>query len=153
SDVARLPLVPVGMDLLTNGQLLLMDEPAFSQQPIVFDPITLTWSTVPLVSNLFCSAQTGLADGRVLVAGGHGTSHLGIADTNIFDHSTGTWTRMASMRNPRWYPSLTMLGDGRILALSGMMDNGNWVDTPEIYNPALNSWTDVVGVSTSDVHE
>jgi hypothetical protein len=26
-----------------------------------------------------------LSDGRLLVVGGHGTSHLGIADANIFD--------------------------------------------------------------------
>src|SRR6185503_15700436 len=48
SDPYQLPLVPVGMDLLSNGDLLLMDEPAFSQQPIVLDPQTLTSITVPL---------------------------------------------------------------------------------------------------------
>jgi len=152
SDPASLPLVPVGMDLLSNGDLLLMDEPAFSQQPIVLDPLTLTSVTVPSLSNLFCSAQTGMADGRLLVAGGHGTSHLGIADTNVFDPATNGWTRMANMAFPRWYPSLTTLGDGRILAISGMIDNGNWADTPEIYNPSTNTWS-TIAVSTADVHE
>ncbi len=152
SDPVSLPLVPVGMDLLSNGQLMMMDEPAFSQQPIVFDPVSQTSVTVPVLSNLFCSAQTGMADGRLLVAGGHGTSHLGIPDTNIFDPATSAWTRMGDMRSPRWYPSLTTLADGRILAISGMIDNGNWADTPEIYNPATNAWS-TIAVTTSDVHE
>jgi len=152
SDPVSLPLVPVGMDLLSTGQLLLMDEPAYSQQPIVVDPVTSNSVTVPLLSNLFCSAQTGMADGRLLVAGGHGTSHLGIPDANIFDPAGNTWTRMANMTLPRWYPSLTTLGDGRILALSGMIDNGTWADTPEIYDPAMNTWS-TIAINTADVHE
>jgi plastocyanin len=152
TDVTNLPVVPVAMDVLPNGKLLLLDEPAYSQQPIVFDPRALTHSTVSLISNLFCSAQSMLPDGRLLVVGGHGTSHLGIPDANVFDSATDSWTRVASMQSPRWYPSTTLLGNGRVLAISGMIDNNNWADTPEIYDPVTNRWS-TLPVSTGDIHE
>jgi plastocyanin len=152
SDVVDLPVVPVGLDVLPDGKLLMLDDPAYAQQPIVFDPRTSTFTTVALASDLFCSAQSMLGDGRIIVVGGHGTSHLGITDTNRFDPATNAWTRLANMRFPRWYPSTTLLGDGRVLAISGMIDNNSWADTPEIYDPGTNTWS-TIGVSTSDIHE
>lgn len=152
ADIVGLPLVPVALDVLPNGNLLMLDEPAYSQQPIVFNPKTLVSTTVALASNLFCSAQTMLADGRTLVVGGHGTSHLGIVDTNVFDPAGNRWTRVADMHFQRWYPSTTLLGDGRVLAISGMINNGAWADTPEIYDPIANTWS-TIPVSTSDIHE
>ena len=47
------------------------------------------------------------------------TGNLGIADTAIFDPATSTWTQVADMNMPRWYPSLTELADGRYVAISG----------------------------------
>ena len=41
----------------------------------------------------------------------------------------------------RWYPTTTVLGDGRVLVVSGSLDCMTCeVDTPEIYNPATNTW-------------
>ena len=98
-----------------------------------------------------------LPDGRVLVIGGWGglsTGLIGINDTAIFDPATETWSRVADMHYPRWYPDLTELSDGRYVAISGnTTDAANWADTPEVYDPAKNTWTALTGVSTSGVHE
>ncbi len=58
------------------------------------------------------------------------------------------------MNLPRWYPDLTELADGRFVAISGNSSSaGTWADTPEVYDPANNTWTLISGVSTSQVHE
>ncbi len=62
-----------------------------------------------------------LPDGRMLVVGGYGelsTGNLGIVDTNIYDPTTSSWTRVADMHSPRC-TTLTQLGDGRYVAVSG----------------------------------
>ena len=98
-----------------------------------------------------------MPDGRILVVGGYGistTGNQGLVDTNIFNPATKTWTRVANMNLPRWYPDLTELSDGRYVAISGNSSNAStWADTPEVYDPTTNTWTLLSGVSTSQVHE
>src|SRR5258708_31556794 len=55
--------------------------------------------------------------------------------------------------NPRWYPTATELGDGRVLVVSGNVTQTTWADTPEIYDPAANTWTLLPNISTPQVHE
>ena len=58
------------------------------------------------------------------------------------------------MNLPRWYPDLVELSDGRYVAISGNSSSAStWADTPEVYDPASNTWTLLSGVSTSQVHE
>ena len=115
------------------------------------------YTTINAPSSVFCDAGATLPDGRLLIAGGYGglsTGNIGIVDTNIFDPATNTWTRAANMNQPRWYPSMTELADGRYVVISGnTTDASHWAETPEIYDPATNKWTLLTGVSTSQVHE
>ena len=58
------------------------------------------------------------------------------------------------MHLKRWYPDLTELPDGRYVVLSGNSSDANtWSDTPEVYDPAANTWTLLSGISTPQVHE
>lgn len=151
------PLVAVHLNVLHNGKLLLWDGWQTPTPTEVWDPGNQSFTTVTNPDGLFCSGTVQLADGRILVAGGHdqGTGYVetGVADTNIFDPATNTWTRVASMHHARWYPSMTLLPDGRVLAISGEDVPGHWVDTPEVYDPVANTWTELAGVSTAGVHE
>ena len=92
-----------------------------------------------------------------MTVGGYGittTGNLGIVDTNIFDPATQTWTKVANMHLPRWYPDLVELPDGRYVAISGNSTNAStWADTPEVYDPPTNTWTLLSNVNTSQVHE
>lgn len=75
--------------------------------------------------NVFCSGHAALADGRMLVAGGHSheTGAFGVNRATI--HTTGAgsaagaWDSVNSMAERRWYPTNTTLKDGRILVTAG----------------------------------
>src|SRR6185503_18370165 len=63
-----------------------------------------------------------------------------------------TWSPVAPMALHRWYPAITELGDGRVLAMSGQSSGGIFANTPELYDPVSNQWTSMA-VNTSDVQE
>ncbi|MBI4899051.1 MAG: fibronectin type III domain-containing protein, partial [Actinobacteria bacterium] len=151
------PIVAVHAVLLGNGKVLAWDGWQTPEPTSLYDPATGTFTTFVAPSSIFCAGNVQLPDGRIIVAGGYGqstTGNLGLADTNIFDPATNTWTRVANMNLPRWYPDLTELADGRYVAISGNSSSPSaWADTPEVYDPATNTWTLLSGVSTSQVHE
>ncbi len=94
---------------------------------------------------LFCSGHALLSDGSALVIGGdawHPTEHhMGIKDVYRFDYSSLSWSRQADMHEPRWYPTPTLLRDGRMLSTGGHRREiqGEEVDEPEVWQP--NAWT------------
>ncbi len=158
SPLQNWPLVAIHSSLAYTGKLVVWDgwqQPEPTQE---FDPSTGTF-TDPINSpdGLFCSAMVQMPDGRILVVGGYGelsTGNLGIVDTNIYDPATGTWSRVANMASPRWYPGLTELSDGTDVVISGKTsDFSSWADTPEVYDPATNAWTPLSNVNTSQIHE
>lgn len=74
----------------------------------------------PVCYNFFCGAHSALADGTVLFSGGTESAEgLGIESTMIFDPADQTWKNDKAMKNNRWYPTSTTLGDGRVLVTSG----------------------------------
>jgi hypothetical protein len=121
----------------------------------VLDPISGTTTGVPEASNLFCAGHTFLSDGRPFVIGGDVETRgaIGIPDTNAFDPTTNAWTRKANMNFSRWYPSATALPDGRVLALSGSSNGclSCFVQTPEIYNPSADSWTNMAATANANI--
>jgi Galactose oxidase-like, Early set domain/Fibronectin type III domain/Glyoxal oxidase N-terminus len=157
SPLMNWPMTAIHSILLDNGKVLQFDGWQQPEPTQVWDPATQTFATQTAPDSIFCSGMAELPDGRVLVIGGYGglsTGKIGIVDTNIFDPSTNTWTRVANMHNPRWYPDLTELADGRYVAISGnTTDESHWADNPEVYDPTTNTWTVLSSVSTSQVHE
>lgn len=66
----------------------------------------------------------------------------GIHDAYEFDPRTEKFTKVAPMNEARWYPTLTRLSDGRVLALSGLDDIGQVVPgKSEIYDSKTRTWT------------
>ncbi|WP_096301203.1 fibronectin type III domain-containing protein [Jatrophihabitans sp. GAS493] len=152
------PIMPLATHLLYNGKTISWDGWQQPQPSVVWDPANPTvFTTINPPDSIFCDGAASLPDGRLLVIGGYGglsTGQLGIVDTNIFDPASNTWSRVADMNYPRWYPTVTELADGRYLAVSGnSSDTMTWADTPEVYDPASNTWTLLPGVNTSSVHE
>ncbi|MFL5861219.1 MAG: fibronectin type III domain-containing protein [Solirubrobacteraceae bacterium] len=151
------PMTTVHSILMDNGKVLQFDGWQQPEPSEVYDPSTGTYATQTAPDSVFCSGVAELPDGRVLVIGGYGglsTGSLGIVDTSIFDPSTNTWSRVADMHSPRWYPDLTELPDGRYVATSGnSTDDNHWADAPEIFDPSTGQWTVLTGISTSQVHE
>ncbi|MGI8685665.1 MAG: LamG-like jellyroll fold domain-containing protein [Acidimicrobiales bacterium] len=154
ADKMDWPLVTVHSILLHTGKYLLLDAWEYpTANPRVWDPADGSFASYPVGAGVFCSGHVQLADGRVLVVGGHAGAETGIKDTYAFDPVTSTWAQMADMVFARWYPSVTTLGDGRIVAISGQDEPGHWVDTPEVYDPATSTWTALTGVSTASIQE
>ncbi|MCA0144326.1 kelch motif-containing protein [Blastococcus sp. LR1] len=60
-----------------------------------------------------------------------------------FDVATSTYRRTGRLDEPRWYPTLINLQDGRILAVSGLDEYGRVLPGDnEIYDPGSRTWTD-----------
>src|SRR5438552_1940457 len=96
------------------------------------------WENGQLVCKPSAADLAGMADGRVLIAGGidwynepdfmarHrgdpadvGVVELGgLKTTRIFDPATNSFNVMADMHHPRWYPTLVELPDGKFLVAS-----------------------------------
>jgi len=82
---------------------------------------------------LFCSGHSVLADGKLLITGGHivaadlicpnGYAFSGHESAHTFDAvaagSSDPWARVQDMRQGRWYPTNCALPDGRVLTASG----------------------------------
>ncbi|HKE44065.1 MAG TPA: galactose oxidase-like domain-containing protein, partial [Steroidobacteraceae bacterium] len=150
SGLFNWPIVAVHTNLMNTGRILAWDGQEFGHNGRVFDPRTGVFTDATVGDNLFCSGHVELADGRILVVGGHISAHTGIPDANIFNPATETWTSVASMQFPRWYPTATRLPDGRVLVNSGETNCDRcFVTTPEIYNPATNTWSQLTGAQQS----
>ena len=98
------------------------------------------------VIDFFCGGDTFLADGRVLSAGGttsfQGNS-LGLPgrrEVLSFDPHAQQWSPRAPMAHGRWYPTLVILGDGRILATNGLTETLSNNTLLEAYSPAADAW-------------
>lgn len=142
------PILAVHMHLLPSRQVMFWDRLG---NIAIWNPITSESDLVPRApDNLFCGGHAFLANGQLLVAGGHHAggdpNHdgIGIADANLYNAITKTWTGLPNMNAGRWYPTNTALGNGEMLVLSGSVDNAftkNFL--PQIWQPRLQSWRDL----------
>lgn len=151
--VRNWPLVAVHMVQLHTGEYLVFDAWEIPARPRLWNPVTDTFTDVPVPAGIFCAGHSVLPDGKVVIVGGHAGGEVGIRDAFLFDPVTRAFTRLPNMAYARWYPSATTLGDGRVVVLSGNITPSTWADTPEIFDPATNTFSQLTGVNTSDMHE
>jgi hypothetical protein len=97
---------------------------------------------------IYCSGQSLMATGEVLVAGGNRvwpgqsggtfTNFAGTKQVLTFNPFTETWTPQPTMRFGRWYPTQVELADGRSLIASGYTEKapgGDYNKEVEIFTP------------------
>jgi hypothetical protein len=135
------PLVAVHATLLPNGQILAWDGAAQNGAARIWNPGPNTFTAVPPPDNIFCAGHCLLPDGRNFVVGGHLANFVGIHEANIFDGSSRVWSAAPPMAFGRWYPTATLLPDGRVLVVSGSIDCEQCIaEIPEVYDPSTNTW-------------
>jgi len=118
------PIVAVNAALLPTGEVLAYDAQSFGGDARLWNPTMNTFTAVPNTqTNMFCTGLCALADGRLLVTGGHvNSAHVGVKDTNIFSRRPAR-----GRRSPRWptragIRTNTVLPDGRVLVTAGEID-------------------------------
>ena len=145
-------IVPLHIQLLPTGKLLAWSKYESNGSmglPRLWDPgagAPGTATVVRAADMLFCSGHTLMADGRVMVSGGHLNDDRGLDVTNIFDPVSESWaTGLPKMAKGRWYPTVTTLGDGRVVTVAGRDANSTVVLLPEIWEG--NRWVKLTGAS------
>jgi hypothetical protein len=109
--------------------------------PVIWDPASpASFTTINELADIFCSGLALLPNGKLFIAGGHsGTDNFGIKTAFTYEVNGG-WTRLSDMRNGRWYPTVTTLPSGEMLAVSGGDTAGTTNLIPEVYQPGTNTW-------------
>lgn len=146
SSVMSWPLSATHTHLQPDGKVMFFGEFAEGVlPPRRWDPVTNTLTALPTAGyNIFCAGHSYLADGRLLVTGGHVESHVGLADASIFDPFTASWTRLPDMNEGRWYPTNTTLADGDVVVLSGEVNGvSDMNELPQRFLAATGTWRDL----------
>ena len=150
-----MPINPVHVALLTNGELLVIAGsgncpltqsgcpsgppygPSNGSGALLLDPPTgRTISQFSLSWDMFCNGMVLLEDGRPFIAGGtiQYDPFYGEPQTATFDLLTNTFGNAPNMAHGRWYPTLLTLGDGRVMTFSGLKETGGTDTAVEFYS-------------------
>jgi Galactose oxidase-like, Early set domain/Glyoxal oxidase N-terminus/PKD domain len=142
-----MPINPVHTALLYNGKVLIVSGSGnvagnTNYQAALWDPQAGTITTQPVAWDMFCNGMVVLPDGRPFVMGGtlqYDPFH-GELKTATYDPATNTFTNQQSMAHGRWYPTGTVLGDGRAMIFSGLNETGGTNTSVEFYS-ASSGWS------------
>jgi hypothetical protein len=118
-------------------------EECYLYEPATFE-LTLTGA---LLEGRSHHAAVRLGDGTVFAIAGAGrlgdipdTTPRALASSERYDPATEAWSAAASMAEPRWSHTATMLPDGRVLVVGGTDESGP-VGSAEVYDPVADGWS------------
>lgn len=142
-----MPLNPVHIALMHNGKVLIVsgsgnDPNDKILQAGVWNPKTDVINTFLLSYDMFCNGMVILPDGEPFVLGGtiKYDDFLGYKKTSLFNPATEKFTSGPDMSGGRWYPTATVLGNGNVMVLSGLLDTSSTLNkTVQIGDGA--TWT------------
>ncbi|MBZ4420126.1 galactose oxidase-like domain-containing protein [Myxococcus sp. RHSTA-1-4] len=143
SSVMSWPITATHTHLQPDGKVMFFGE--FDEgnlPPRRWDPVTNAVTALPHPGyNIFCAGHSYLADGKLLVTGGHVRSNVGLNDASLFDPFTSSWSRLPDMNAGRWYPTNTTLSNGDVMVLSGDMNGSGDVNTlPQRFLAGSRTW-------------
>jgi hypothetical protein len=147
-------IVPLHMSLLPNGKIFAWGKREIGDtmgMPRIWDPSAGPPSGLPEIhinDMLFCSGHTLMPDGRLMVAGGHHMDDAGIKTTYFFSQD-GAPQKGPDMAHGRWYPTLTVLSNGKILTMAGRDETSTVVKIPEIWE--TDHWTELPGANDVEI--
>ena len=146
ADSSSIAVTGIHAILLPTGKVLFFSYGSAENTSLgtIWDPVTGTGRPLETPGeNIWCAGQTLLADGRVLVVGGNipkgpSGNYRGLDSIYIFDPWTEEWAFQGKMNDGRWYPTTTLLPDGRVLITSGLSadGSGDLNDDVEVFTPS-----------------
>lgn len=139
-------LLPDGKVLVAGGLVVGPDARfTFSDSALLYDPVSGTWAaTAELLAARAEHTATLLADGSVLVAGGHGSAGRIVAalrDALLYTPATGQWATVPHlMATGRAAHTATLFEDGSVLIVGGSREKlhggtGRPTSMVELYEP------------------
>ncbi len=149
-----MPINPIHVALMSSGKILVVAgsgncPPSQSGCPLgppfgpgngsgalLLNPTSGSITQFSLSFDAFCNGMILLSDGRAFINGGsiQYDPFLGETRSFFFDPSSNAFSQVPqSMAHGRWYPTLTTLGDGRVVSFSGTDENGGTNNAVEIY--------------------
>jgi hypothetical protein len=149
-------IVPLHMTLLPNEKIIAWGRNEVGGgmgQPRLWDPASGTPGSAITVANdtmLFCAGHALMADGRLMVSGGHKDDDRGLDVTNIFDPAAQSWVDgLPKMAKGRWYPTVTTLPDGRLVTVAGQDSASAVVKIPEVWESG--AWVQLPGAGNIEI--
>jgi hypothetical protein len=148
-----MPINPVHVALLSNGKVLVVAGsgncppsqagcpsgppygPSNNSGALLWDPNAGAISQFSLSWDMFCNGMVLLQDGRALIDSGtiQYDPFYGQPNVAVFDPVTNLFTNVQNMAHGRWYPTVLTLGDGRVMAFSGLNESGATNTAVEFY--------------------
>jgi WD40 repeat protein len=147
-------IVPLQITQLPNGKIFAWGKRDVADSmgmPRVWDPAQGDPSTATMIDvneMLFCAGHTLMADGTLMIAGGHHMDDRGIKVTYFYGPN-GSFTKGPDMMFGRWYPTLTTLPNGDVLTMAGRDETGEVIRTPELWNGS--SWAQLTGAGPLEI--
>jgi Domain of unknown function (DUF1929)/Legume lectin domain/PKD domain/Glyoxal oxidase N-terminus len=135
-----MPINPVHAALLPNGKVLIVsgsgNVPSNTDfEAAILDTVAGTVTKQAVTWDMFCNGMVVLPDGRPFIVGGtlQYDPFFGQPRSSIFDPSTGTFSDQQNMADGRWYPTATVLADGRVMVFGGTNKTGGTNTAVEIF--------------------
>ena len=107
-----------------------------------------SWSLGPPLPEALDHPAAAVLLGRLYVAGGFSS---GRARATVYRFAQDHWEQIAAFHHPRAAFALITLG-GRLYALGGRNSAMTSVATPEVYDPALGTWSELPALPTPRHH-
>jgi Domain of unknown function (DUF1929)/Bacterial Ig domain/Kelch motif len=145
--------------LLPTGKVMTI-APSVGQS-FLLDPTAQTWSAIG-GSTLKNGTAAQYLPGKILYAGG-GTpidsANPAQANAQIIDPTSATpmWQPVASMNSPRYTQTLTVLPDGKVLAVGGSTSMSQTADSTAVlsaeeWDPSADSWTTLASMQVPRIY-
>jgi hypothetical protein len=138
---ARVALLPDGNVIVIGGYG--GSNAGTLKTAVIFNVTTNSWNTVTSqmqIGHGQGSAIITLSDGRIMVAGGWDTaggSMFGISQTDIYDPTTGHFSRGQSLTLQRGDVTGHLLSSGKVVFIGGS-DGVNVSESVDVFNPLTN---------------
>jgi len=136
------PYRAIHAHMLPTGKVMFWDSYDNADNAQLWDPATGNFIPAAHAGyNIFCTGFSFMANGHLLVNGGHIQDFVGLPNASDYDPFTNTWTPLPNMGNGRWYPTGTTLPNGNGLVVSGQIDTTVGMNPlPQIWQPGSGTW-------------